>query len=767
MVSSLRDSAHAMQSTIVSTRDLLRRLRSIMAGDETGRARIDQTAQLITAHIGVDVCSIYLVGEPENLVLRATCGLKPGVVDKITLAFGEGLVGDIALHARPLNLAEAQSNPKFTYQPESGEEKYKSLMGVPILRAARVIGVLVVQNREERIYSEEMLEDLQTISMVLAELVVASHLVEEVGLSGRDAQAHTEHIRGVSFAGGVALGHVVLHEPRVLVDALIAEDTDVELKRLEDAINDLQGFTDRMLAMEDLSHAGQHRDILEAYRMFAHDRGWRNRLREAVRTGLTAEAAVERVRGDIRARFRRQTDPYLRERLHDLEDLANRLLRHLSGLPITASEEELPEDAIVIARNMGPGELLSYNRERLRGLVLEEGARGAHVTIVARALGIPIVGRSKDILLMTESGSAIIVDGDAGEVYIHPDQNIIAAYADKVRLQASRQARYRAHRHKPAITLDGVDIDVNINAGLLVELPLLEASGAGGIGLFRTELQFMIASTLPRLKSQADLYRQVLGVAGTRPVVFRTLDAGGDKILPYMEAVQEENPMMGWRAIRMALDRPALLRYQLRALLMASRGHKLRLMFPMISTVEEFKRARALVNVEQERMVRFGRQGPDEIRVGVMLEVPALVWQLDTLLPLVDFVSVGSNDLLQFLFASDRGNIKVSNRYDPLNPAVLRMLRQIVLSCRQYNVPLSLCGEIAGYPLEAMALIGLGFRNISMTPASVGPVKMMIRSVNHGALGTFVEQLCDAPQDSVRGRLLAYACEHDVDFQPR
>ncbi|PKQ06837.1 MAG: phosphoenolpyruvate--protein phosphotransferase [Alphaproteobacteria bacterium HGW-Alphaproteobacteria-11] len=754
-----------MPGSVGGPRILLRRLREVMAEPESAQKRLDKIVVLIASNMVAEVCSVYLVNRQRELELSATEGLKPTAVHNTRLKTGEGLVGDIAEHARPLNLADAQSHPGFAYRPETGEEIYKSLMGVPILRSGKVVGVLAVQNRTKRHYTEEEVEALQTVAMVLAEVVAAAELVDPQAYATPDQAREVPHyIQATAFCEGIALGHAVLHEPRVHVTKLIAEDTEVELKRLEQSVYALRGSIDDMLETADLSHAGEHRDVLQAYRMFANDRGWLKRMLEAVRTGLTAEAAVERVQNDTRARLQRAADPYIRDRLHDFDDLANRLLRQLTGVTLASLSANLPNDAVIIARNMGPAELLDYDKTRLRGLVLEEGAANAHVSIVARAFGIATAGRAKDILDHIEPGDAIIVDGDTGEVYLRPSQEVIASYSEKARFRARKQEQYKAIRDEPAITCDGQRVSLYVNAGLQVDLPHLEESGAEGIGLFRTELQFMIASTLPSLRDQIELYSAVLDVAGDSPVVFRTLDIGGDKMLPYMNfaALKEENPALGWRAIRISLDRPGLLRHQIRALLTAAAGRSLRVMFPMVAEVAEFQRARALVDKELARLDQFGKEKPAHLEIGTMLEVPSLAWQLDTLLPLVDFVSVGSNDLLQFLFASDRGNARVAGRYDFLSPAVLSFLKHIVVKCSQHETPLTLCGEMSGKPLEAMALLGLGFRRISMSPAAVGPVKMMVRSLDTGKLEAFMDGLLDLPDRSLRERLAGFAEAHGV-----
>jgi len=742
-------------------RQMLRRLREVMAEHESAQARLDKVVMLIASNIVAEVCSLYLRRRDGSLELVATEGLNRDAVHNTHLKPGEGLVGLVAEQAEPKQFADAQHHPAFSYRPETGEEIYHSFVGVPILRGGHTIGVLTVQNRTMRHYGDEEVEALQTTAMVIAEMLASGGIVTEE-VTSETRRDSNDRFTGQPISEGVALGHVVLHEPRIVVTRLIAEDIELERRRLLQAIEDLTGQIDEMMERGDLARAGEHHEVLEAFRMFAHDHGWRRRLDEALATGLTAEAAVQRVRNDTRARMLRMPDQRFRDRLHDIDDLSNRLLRLLSGGTETAATGALPEDAIVLARTMGPAELLDYDRHRLRGLVLEEGGANSHVAIVARALGIAAITQCKGVLDTVEPGDAAILDAEGGELHLRPTQEVISAYADKVRFRARRQAQYEALRKVPAMTLDDQRVSLNINAGLLFDLPHLDQSGADGIGLFRTELQFMISSTFPRLDQQTRLYKSILDAAGNRPVVFRSLDVGGDKVIPYFRAGVEENPALGWRAIRMALDRPALFRTQMRALLRAAQGRELRIMLPMISDVSEFEAARALIDREVALLERHGRPEPAKLMIGAMIEVPALLWQLDNILPLADFVSVGSNDLVQFLFAADRGNERVSDRFDVLNPAVLRALRHIVRAADRHGTPLTLCGEMAGRPLEAMALVGLGFRSISMAPASVGPVKAMILSLDGANLKETLEVLLEERKTSVREDLKRFATETGV-----
>ena len=750
-----------MTASIGAPRQLLRRLREIMAAHESAQTRLDKVVVLIASNMVAEVCSLYLRRRDGALELFATEGLNPVAVHNTHLRPGEGLVGLIAEHAEPLQFADAQEHPAFSYHPETGEEVYHSFLGVPILRGGHSIGVLTVQNRTKRHYGDEEVEALQTTAMVLAEMIASGDLVAD-SLTTEERREGTARLTGLVMSEGVALGHVVLHEPRVVVTRLIAEDVELERRRLSAAIEELTGIIDTMMERGDLARVGEHREVLEAFRMFAHDHGWRRRMDEALLTGLTAEAAVERVRNDTRARMLRLPDPHARDRLHDIDDLSNRLMRLLAGKVGTAATGSLPQDAIVIARTMGAAELLDYDRERLRGLVLEEGGTASHVAIVARALGIAALTQVKGALEQVDPGDAAIVDAESGELHIRPTQEIVSAYSDKVRFRARRQAQYAALRTVPSVTLDGEPVALHINAGLLFDLPHLDQSGAEGIGLFRTEIQFMISATFPRLEQQTRFYKAIIDAAGKRPVVFRSLDIGGDKALPYFRATQEENPAIGWRAIRMALDRPALFRTQVRAMLRAAAGRELRIMLPMISDVSELEAARALIDRELTILKRHGRTEPKKLMVGTMIEVPAILWQLDRILPMVDFVSVGSNDLMQFLFAADRGNMRVAGRFDALNPAGLKALKLIVRETKEHGVPLTLCGEMAGRPLEAMALIGLGFRSISMAPASVGPVKAMILSLDAGNLSRHLDELLESRNTSLREDLRHFAAEHGV-----
>jgi phosphotransferase system enzyme I (PtsP) len=745
-------------------RVLLRRLREIMAERGSAQARLDKLVSVIAANMVAEVCSIYLRRSGDALELFATEGLNRDAVHRTRLKAGEGLVGLVAQSAAPLNLSNAPEHPSFSYRPETGEDPFNAFLAVPIVRGERVFGVLTVQNRTQRHYDEEEEEALATIAMVLAEVVAQGTLVDLAEIDEAELSPTRPAIfRGEGLAEGLAIGTVFLHHPRVKVDRMIADDPKVELQRLEDALEDLRVAVDAMLESSELDLAGETREVIEAYRLFAHDQGWRQRLTDAVRSGLTAEAAVERVQDETRARINRTNDPYLRERLHDFDDLARRLMRHLAKSD-GGETEIVPDNAIVVARTMGPAELLDYGRNRILGLVVEEASQTSHIAIVARSLSLPLVGGVEGAADAARAGDSIVVDSDSGEVHLRPLGEVVTAFQAKQGLLAQRVARFAAIRDEPAVTLDGVQISLNINAGLLLDLPHLAQSGADGIGLFRTELQFMIGSNMPRLRDQIAFYKQVLDAAGGKPVVFRTLDLGGDKVPSYGRVVREENPALGWRALRIALDRPALLRYQARALVTAAEGRPLRLLLPMVSEVAEFEQARAQIGREIERAKRVGLKLPESLHLGAMVEVPSLLFVLKQILQTADFISIGSNDLLQFLFAADRTNPAVARRYDTLSPAVLNLVCRIAEEGREVGrlSDISVCGEIAGRPLEAMALVGSGITSLSMQASMIGPVKMMIRSLDTRLLRPLVQNLCGTSGQTTRGELADFASNHGV-----
>lgn len=755
-----------MPTTAASaSREILTRLHEVMASRSNAQAKLNKVTDIVGDVLQSEVCSIYLRREGV-LELYATRGLKQDAVHVTKLALGEGLVGTIAEQIATLNLDEATSHPDFAYRPETGEELFHSFAGVPIIRKEDAVGVLCVQHVASRRYDEVEIEALQTVAMVLSELIANAGLIDDAARRGSKIVAtNAETLSGLKLVDGMARGHAVYHQPRVAIEHTVAEDVEAERHRVYAAFDKMREQIERMASEAEFGVEGEHREILEMYKMFAYDEGWRRRINEAIDSGLTAEAAIERVQQRTRMRMRQIDDPLLADRMHDLEDMSNRLLRIVSGQLGSAAQAGLRHDTILIARNLGPAELLEYDRRRLKGVILEEGSLTAHVTIVARAMGVPVLGRVRNVRRLIGEGDPILLDGGRGMAFVRPTGAMEEAFESKLSASQKRRAAYAALKREAPITVDGVRITLMCNAGLRDDVAALDLTGADGIGLFRTEFQFLVSATMPQRERQQRLYRDVLDAAGERPVIFRTVDIGGDKALPYLrnDYGDEENPAMGWRALRLALEREGLMKAQARALIEAAAGRALHVMFPMVSEPWEFDKARDIFEKQRAWVVKQGRQVPSVIRYGAMLEVPALAECLDMLLPRLDFLSIGTNDLTQFLFAADRANPKLAERYDWLSPAILRFIRRVASEARAANVPVAVCGEMGGRPLEALALIGIGIDRLSVTPAAIGPLKAMIRSIDASKIRARLTELLSAPTGSLRSDLENWVAEHKIE----
>ncbi|MFV2001398.1 MAG: phosphoenolpyruvate--protein phosphotransferase [Paracoccaceae bacterium] len=730
----------------IQSRKLLGRLRDALAEDSGGQARLDNITHLIADSTASEVCSIYLFRDAKTLELCATEGLKADAVHQTRLRIGEGLVGRVARSARPVNTANAPQARGFRFMPETGEEIYSSFLGVPIQRLGETLGVLVVQSKQARKYSDDEIYALEVVAMVLAEMTELGAFV------GEGAALSARHKQAVMFPAGigqegVAEGHVFLHEPRVVVTNPVADDPVAESKRLQDAVDRLRLSVDEMLSVADTGDKEQ-REVLETYRMFANSRSWMARMEADIAQGLSAEAAVEKEQSLARTRLSQSGDVYLRERLQDLDDLSNRLLRILTGQGLETGAE-LPVDPVLVARNIGPGELLDYGR-RLRGIVLEQGSVGSHAAIVARALAIPLLIHAERITTEALNGDHILLDGEQGQVHLRPEDSVAAAFRDKIAMAAKAQERYAGLRDKPAQALCGTTISLHMNAGLMADLPSLASSGALGVGLFRTELQFLTSNKVPKRGELALLYARVMEAADGKPVIFRTLDIGSDKVLPYMHPQDEPNPAMGWRAIRVGLDRRGIMRMQLQALIRAAGVRPLAVMFPFVAQFDEFREARQHLLDEVERERSLGHTVPVKLKIGAMLETPSLAFAPRQFFEMADFISVGGNDLKQFFFAADRENERVRRRYDTLNVSFLTFIHQIVERCRETGVNLSFCGEDAGRPVEAVCFAALGMTTLSMRPASIGPVKSLIRRIDLVELRNVIKVACGSGAQSVR-----------------
>ncbi|MEZ5954961.1 MAG: phosphoenolpyruvate--protein phosphotransferase [Hyphomonas sp.] len=740
----------------------MNRLRQMMAEDGETRSRLDSVVQLIASTMVADVCSIYLRHRGGTLILLATEGLKPEAVGNTRLSANEGLVGLVARRAEPMAIQDAPRHPAFSYRPETGEDPFHAFLGVPVLRGGRVIGVLTVQNRTERLYGDEEIDTLQTIAMVLAEIV---DRIDPEHLGSGDVQRRARNLatlKGRVFCEGLGYGRAVLYDPVVPAAKFFAGDQEIEARRLTQALVGLRASIDRMMAIDGAALGEDPRDVMETYRLLAHDPSWAEKLQEGVRSGLSAEASVDRARREHRARLQSARDPYLRERLHDLEDLDNRLLRILGG---DEGKPQISEErSVLVARRLGPAELLEYANAGLRGILMEEAAASSHAAIVARALGIPTLGGIEGLTTRIDQGDWLIVDAEEGVLHVRPDDSLYDAYKARVALRSERQAAYAALRDLPAKTKDGHTVRLMLNAGLDLDLDMLAPAGADGVGLFRTEFQFLVSETLPSMEDQITLYRRVLDKAAGKPVIFRTLDLGGDKVLPALNLQREENPALGWRSIRFALDHKGLFRRQLRALVRAAGNNPLTVMFPMVTVPEEFFEARDLLLKEVEWTAERTGKRPSKLEIGVMLETPALAYSLKELAGAAEFLSVGTNDLMQFFYAADRMTPHVSDRYDLVFPSALRFLKDVAEDCARYGIRLSACGEATGSALSALCFVALGFTNLSMSAGSIGPVKRMIRSLDMSAFQADFLAALDAPNGSFRNQLLGLAAQHAVEL---
>ena len=737
-------------------RRLLAQLRELMA---RGAAPLSAVARLVATEMVAEVASIYVARPGDILELAATEGLNPDAVGRTRLRVGEGIVGLCAAAGAVMNLPDAQNHPGFAYRPETGEEPYASMLAVPVRRAGRILGVLAVQNRAPRHYSAPEVEETETVAMLLAELLAqggaAPTAPEGVGA------AMPRVFSGLSLAPGILLGPVVTAGGFRLTGPVLTDAPEAEIVRLEAAATRMRRRLDEMLDDGRLApDAGASREVLEAYRLVAEDAGWLRRVTEMIRSGLAAEAAVQRVTAELHERMRRIADPYLRERLADVEDLAGRLLGELAG----ASPPAVPPGAILIARRLGPAELLDWHARGIGGVVIEEASPAGHAAILARALGLAALGGVRGALAAANPGDEAVLDADSASLILRPDEDVRRICLRAAETRAALLAGQAGLRARPAVTADGTGVTLMLNLGLALELDQLDRTGADGIGLFRTEIAMLARGTILDTAEQAAFYARVMDAAGVRPVVFRTLDLGSDKLLPGDEAPEEANPAMGWRSLRVGLDRPAVLRRQLRALLLAAAGRPLSVMFPMVATVAEFRAARALLDAEARRV----RPAPERLEVGTMLEVPALAYQLGPLLEEADFLSIGSNDLMQFFFAADRGSPALAARYDLLSPPVFDLLDQILAAAGKarngQGVRVSLCGEAAGRPLEAMVLTALGLTTLSMPASGLLAVKALLAGVDLPAFRAVLAELrrTAAGSPSLRDPILTWARDHGL-----
>ena len=567
---------------------------------------------------------------------------------------------------------------------------------------------------------------------------------------------------GVSLVDGFAKAQALVLRP---LDQYVPEHTNhpkMEEERFREACLNLQDELNQIL---NTKIADEQKALLQTTLMLLMDRGWNRQIVQIINQGVTAETAVHQATEQIVNRIGQIEDVYLRERLNDFKDLAMRVLHTLERLNKTGTKiQKLPSKVILVAKSLGPAELLDYDLSKIKGIVLAEGSQTMHVTIVARAYGIPLLGGIDDICQHVKSGDLLVLDAQNGRLYQNPSDDVIDEVNHLQETDKKRTALENKNREAQSVTLDGEKIELGVNLGLADDLLLANAPNFDKVGLYRTELPFMLAKELPNCAEQVKTYQKVLAHAKGKPVIFRTLDIGSDKVLPYVHHQKEENPAMGWRSTRMTLDRRSLLRTQLRALIRAVDGRPLWVMFPMIAEVGEFLASKKTLELELKNAEKRGETLPCEVHVGSMLESPSLIFGLKNFIHLFDFISVGTNDLMQFMFAADRSNLNASGRYDTLNVAFLKALNYIQQVCRTAHVPCSVCGEMAGRSIEALALIGLGYTSLSMNPRSLLRVKTALRGINKEELQNYLERLLKTEHLSIRTQLQSYLRDHGVVF---
>ena len=744
------------QNTSLQYSELLKNIRKCVPLKISAEEKINLIIRKIIQELPVDVCSCYLIRPGDVLELYATMGLNVKAVHETFLRLGEGLIGEIALNRKPQAFENAQEHASYSFKPETNEQHFKSLAGAPILYENMLLGVISIQTKQPFVYPPELLNVLQIIALVMADILYLSVV------SSAEKKISTGHqykkIEATRLIPGIALGNAYIHR-RAVLNAVLADDVHKEIKKLEAALKTAEDEINHLIMKPDTK--SEQSGILETYLMFVHDKGWLQKMKQEIENGLTAEAAVLKVCAEMVRRMDLTNDSYIKERIHDFRDLTSRIIRLLHGKQLI-SAKKLPRNAILIAESLGPAELLDYDLSRIKGIVLEEGSQTMHVVIVARSYNIPVLSGIKDISALVLNNDVLALDADRGFLYINPADEILDEFESRLKEQKRLQSRLTQMGALPAVTQDGFSVSLNINAGLETDLMNVRGVTYDGIGLFRTELPFMSSEKLPDVAAQTAIYRRVISEMKDKPVVFRSLDIGSDKILPYFENRNEKNPAMGWRSIRVTLDRRAILRKQLRAFIHAGAGKTLYVMFPMISTVAEFNQARQTLEWELQRERERGCLMPAEIKVGTMLEVPSLLFQLEELVKYVDFISVGTNDLTQFLFATDRSNPLIWSRYDTLSPPFLRMMQFVQQTCEKANVECSVCGEMASHPLEAVALIGLGFKKLSMNPAALGRIKAVVRSMNQEKVHEFLLRYLSDTTATLRPLLQAYVTDHEI-----
>ncbi len=721
----------------------------IISGSSGPADTLQGIVRLIADKFAVDVCSIYVLEEDKDrLSLAATVGLNEDMVGRIYMGLDEGLTGLVLKRMRALFVKDPASHPRYKYFEGSGEERYHSFLGLPLIYHGEALGVLVIQTADEEAISESDIVIFSTVASQIAGVAAYANLLRDIkektgqadepadAVSGPEqgrakSAAKKDILRGVPVSPGVGDGHVhYLREAIGFSDVYYreADDVDREISRFENALKRSEAQVERLCGDVRSEVSPGDEDILRTHLKYLHDRGLRDKIIVKIREKNAAEYALKEVILDYVRQFSRMKDTYLRERGFDIENVGKRILQNLLGF-----EDEAPkrfaEKTIVIASSISPGELINLRQENLKGIIVSKGGVASHVAILARSFEMPMVIVSRALLREIQEHDPLIVDGTSGVIYHEPSEMIVREYQRLEEEKARQYGRLEAIREAKAQTPDGFEVRLGANISLLSDFELVDKYGADHIGLYRTEFPFLVRERFPSESEQVDLYRRVLAAAKGKDVTMRTLDVGGDKFLSYLDYPKEDNPFLGWRSIRVSLELRDVFRDQIRAMLRASAFGHLKILFPMISSVKEIKDTLSIVAEEKSGLRGKGIAFDERIKVGLLLEVPAAAVILEKLLRYVDFVSVGTNDLIQFVLAVDRNNQKVAPIYNPLHPAVISTIRDIASVCRKNDKPMVICGEAASNPKCAYLYLAMGIEQLSMNAPSVPIIKHLMRQV--------------------------------------
>jgi phosphotransferase system enzyme I (PtsP) len=692
---------------------------------------LEVMVEQVAGAMGSEVCSVYLLDERnQRYVLMASKGLNFGSVGVVSLATGEGLVGLVGQREEIVNLEDAANHPRFRYLPETGEELYKSFLGVPIMYRRKVMGVMVVQNRDNRAYSEAAESFLVTLCAQLSGAIAHAHAVGQVDVFRKPSQGKSSKMfQGVPGAGGVAIGRAVVFYPPADLNAVPdrqADDITEELELVKQAIIAVRQDIRELDAKMQESLLADERALFSVYLRMLDDNALPAEINALIRAGNWAQGAVRKVIEVHTAHFAQMEDEYLRERVSDIRDLGRRILARLQ----TADDQhrEFNEDSILIGEEITTAALVEMPLNHIAAIVTTEGAANSHMVIVARALGIPTVVGVTELPVTSLDDAEMIVDAHQGRIFVHPVRRLRQRYKEIQKEEQQAAKDLKSYENRETVTPDGHHVNLYVNTGLMIDVVRGVQRGAQGVGLYRSEIPFMLRERFPGEEEQRIIYRQQLSHFANKPVVMRTLDIGADKDLPYF-SIQEENSALGWRGIRFTLDHPEIFSSQIRAMLKASIGlNNLHILLPMVTSVTEVEEAlyllyRSLAEVQEEEQVKIAMP-----KVGIMIEVPSVLLQMRDMAELVDFFSVGSNDLTQYLLAVDRNNPRVAGLYSSYHPAVLRALNFLVRECRHLNNPNSICGEMAGEPTTAILLMAMGFNVLSMSASNILRIR---KTLNH------------------------------------